>query len=86
MMHSYAILHHEQKAAHLKMMALYIQACNCGCLRSSMQAFCNVTRLPTSQTKSIPIIRIMDIMVTLHMWSIMMRAEDGKLQSHLEWP
>ena len=54
-----------------------------------MQAFCNVTRLPTSQTNkiaNIQIIRIMDIMVTLRGWSIMMRAEDGKLQSHLEWP
>ena len=53
-----------------------------------MQAFCNVTRLPTSQTnqincKHIQIIRIMDIMVTLRG---LMRAEDGKLQSHLEWP
>ena len=27
--HSYTILRHEQKAAQLKMMALYIQACNC---------------------------------------------------------
>ena len=52
-----------------------------------MQAFCNVTRLPASQTNKIAnIFRIMDIMVTLRGWSIMMRAEDGKLQSHLEWP
>ena len=45
--------------------------------------FSNVTRTFTIisiENVRISIIRIMDVMVTLRGWSVMMRAEDGKLQ------